>query len=268
MQLESSEKKPIKHWTAVHVYHAAQHTVGHVALLQHPAIDPGQNGLVQLVTQDPLTLCLGDRVIMRDQGATRTLGYGVVLDPLAISKGRAKPERIAFLEGLRDAQSDNEAAKVLISQKAGGVPTALLTRMLNWRPEQITAFSAEDAEILRVEDLLVLSSAFQGVAQQLMQNLKDWHDAHPNEKGLNKAQLANHLPKDCLYGESLLSLLKTQNKIELVELTKTINNGQSFTVQEYRDAAGIGRNLCIELLEHFDHQGLTRRDGNQRFPKS
>ena len=351
LQLESGEKKPIKHWTAVHVYHAAQHTVGHVALLQHPAIDPGQNGLVQLVTQDPLTLCLGDRVIIRDQGATRTLGYGVVLDPLAISKGRAKPERIAFLEGLRDAQSDNEAAKVLISQKAGGVPTALLTRMLNWRPEQITAFSAEDAEILRVEDLLVLSSAFQGVAQQLMQNLKDWHDAHPNEKGLNQAQLANHLPKDCLYGESLLSLLKTQNKIaqsgslfhlpgitvvlpsetqrlldqvsrylrenpkqppvlhdladkmsvspksllqhltacaksgllihpiknrfflpetftELVELTKTINNGQSFTVQEYRDAAGIGRNLCIELLEHFDRQGLTRRDGNQRFPKS
>jgi len=55
---------------------------------------------------------------------------------------------------------------------------------------------------------------------------------------------------------------------ELVELTQSVRNGQAFTVQDYRDAAGIGRNLCIEILEYFDHQGLTRRDGNQRFPKA
>lgn len=351
LQLESNEKKPIKHWTSVHVYHAAQHTIGHIALLQQPVIDPGQSGFVQIVTQDPLTLCFGDRVIFRDQGATRTLGYGVVLDPLAMSKGRARPERIAFLERLEGVQSESEAAKVLISERAGGVSTALLTRTFNWRPEQITAFAAEDSEILCLDDLLVLSSAFQGVAQQLMQDLKSWHKTHPNEKGLNQAQLANHLPRDCLYGEALLKLLKTQNRIaqsgslfhlpgitvalppetqrlldevrrhlqenpkqppvlhdladkmsvspkslsqhlavcaksgllvhpiknrfflpetfsELVALTRSINNGQAFTVQEYRDAAGIGRNLCIELLEHFDHQGLTRRDGNQRFPRS
>ena len=39
---------------------------------------------------------------------------------------------------------------------------------------------------------------------------------------------------------------------------------RDFTVQEYRDAAGIGRNLAIELLEHFDRQGFTRRNGNFR----
>jgi len=41
-----------------------------------------------------------------------------------------------------------------------------------------------------------------------------------------------------------------------------------FTVIQFRDASGIGRNLCIEILEHFDRAGLTVRDGNLRFMKA
>lgn len=37
-----------------------------------------------------------------------------------------------------------------------------------------------------------------------------------------------------------------------------------FSVIEFRDASGIGRNLCIEILEYFDGRGFTRRDGNAR----
>ncbi len=41
--------------------------------------------------------------------------------------------------------------------------------------------------------------------------------------------------------------------------------GKGFSVIEFRDASGIGRNLCIEILEYFDGIGFTRRDGNLRF---
>ena len=34
------------------------------------------------------------------------------------------------------------------------------------------------------------------------------------------------------------------------------------TAAALRDATGLGRNLCIELLEYFDRQGLTRREGD------
>ena len=43
---------------------------------------------------------------------------------------------------------------------------------------------------------------------------------------------------------------------------------QGFTVIAFRDATGIGRNLCIEILEYFDSIGFTRRDGNVRFLRS
>ncbi len=49
------------------------------------------------------------------------------------------------------------------------------------------------------------------------------------------------------------------------QLAGTGDADDGFSVIEFRDASGIGRNLCIELLEYFDSVGFTRRDGNSRF---
>jgi selenocysteine-specific elongation factor len=37
-----------------------------------------------------------------------------------------------------------------------------------------------------------------------------------------------------------------------------------FSVAEFRDASGIGRNRCIEILESFDARGITRRGEHGR----
>jgi selenocysteine-specific elongation factor len=37
-----------------------------------------------------------------------------------------------------------------------------------------------------------------------------------------------------------------------------------FTVIQYRDAMGCGRNLAIEVLEYFDAIGYTSRQGDRR----
>jgi len=36
----------------------------------------------------------------------------------------------------------------------------------------------------------------------------------------------------------------------------------ALTAAQLRDVTGLGRNLCIELLEYFDRQGLSRREGD------
>ena len=32
-------------------------------------------------------------------------------------------------------------------------------------------------------------------------------------------------------------------------------------MRQFRDASGMGRNVVIEVLEHFDRKGFTRRAG-------
>lgn len=56
---------------------------------------------------------------------------------------------------------------------------------------------------------------------------------------------------------------------ELAEFTEKLATQSGpdggFSVIQFRDASGIGRNLCIEILEYFDRAGFTRRDENTRF---
>lgn len=47
------------------------------------------------------------------------------------------------------------------------------------------------------------------------------------------------------------------------ELARTRPDG-TFSVADFRDRAGIGRNAVVEVLEYFDRIGLTRRDGQVR----
>jgi selenocysteine-specific elongation factor len=61
-----------------------------------------------------------------------------------------------------------------------------------------------------------------------------------------------------LLPEVLLGLQK------LVEQMQARSGDGEFSVADFRDASGIGRNRCIEILESFDARGITRRNGQGR----
>lgn len=50
----------------------------------------------------------------------------------------------------------------------------------------------------------------------------------------------------------------------LSETATSLATRAPFTVREFRDATGIGRNVAVEVLEFFDSKGFTRRTGDTR----
>ena len=50
----------------------------------------------------------------------------------------------------------------------------------------------------------------------------------------------------------------------LAELAQKLDQTGPFAVREFRDAAGVGRNVAIEVLEYFDSRGFTKRTDNTR----
>lgn len=60
--------------------------------------------------------------------------------------------------------------------------------------------------------------------------------------------------------------------MQLAEFTEKIarqsTEAEGFSVIQFRDESGIGRNLCIEILEYFDRVGFTRREANSRFVRT
>ncbi|HEV2202712.1 MAG TPA: selenocysteine-specific translation elongation factor [Bryobacteraceae bacterium] len=101
------ETRPLAHWTPLHVHLGAADVTGRVAILEGSGIAPGESALVQLVLDRPIGALYGDGLIVRDQSAQRTIGGGRVIDIFPPVRGRAKPERLAYLAAMEngDAQA-------------------------------------------------------------------------------------------------------------------------------------------------------------------
>ena len=91
LRLLASEARPLAHWTPVHVHLGAADLTGRVALLESETLAAGAGALAQLVLDRAIGALAGDRFILRDQSAARTLGGGVVLDPFPPQRGRRLP---------------------------------------------------------------------------------------------------------------------------------------------------------------------------------
>jgi len=92
-----SESRPFVHWTPVHVHLGAAEAMGRVALLEGERIDAGRAALAQIILDREIGALHGDRFVLRDQSASRTVGGGVVLDPFPPARGRRSPGRLAVL---------------------------------------------------------------------------------------------------------------------------------------------------------------------------
>jgi len=103
VRLLAAESRPLAHWTPVHVHLATVDVLGRVAIPNSGSIAPGQSALVQLVLERPIGALRGDRFVLRDVSARRTLGGGTVLDPFAAPRRRAIPARLAELAALERA---------------------------------------------------------------------------------------------------------------------------------------------------------------------
>jgi selenocysteine-specific elongation factor len=71
----------LQHWSPLHVHIGTLHRVAHVALLDGDTLSAGQAARVQLVFDEPVCALPGDRFIVRNAQASRTVGGGRVLDP-------------------------------------------------------------------------------------------------------------------------------------------------------------------------------------------
>lgn len=187
----SSEDRPLAHWTPVHIHLAAASLTGRVAILEGKAIAPGDSGLVQIVLDQPTLAVHGDRFIVRDQSARRTIAGGDVIDPYGPQRGRAKPERIAALNALRvdDAKA---ALSAVLPIEVNGVDLDEFSAAWNLNEEEArSVFEAcQIVEVtLRRRRFGFAAPDWQGISDGLLAGLAQWHADHSDQVGPDEVRL-------------------------------------------------------------------------------
>lgn len=114
-------ERTFEHFHPVHLHLGTQDVIARVALLQGPRLSPGERMFAQLLINAPVHAVKGDRLILRDSSAQRTLGGGTVLDPFAPARQRRSPERLAQLQTLALSVSLEQALPALLNHSPGGL---------------------------------------------------------------------------------------------------------------------------------------------------
>jgi selenocysteine-specific elongation factor len=354
LRLLATEPRPFATWSPAHLHLGTSEALARIVILDHDRLAPGQSGLVQVVLEKPLPARAGDRFVIRDAGAERTIAGGRVVDPRAPQRKRRTPERKAQLEALLEREpevafarllelppgivdvtafavdrglADDEAELVVsvsepVLADAGGKRFAASAETVDAAERAVVAvlaaFHADTpalpgmtAEALRLRlsprparptmaaILAMLAARGRIVAQaghlRLAEHTSSLAGADARlwermEKLITDERFRPPLAREMAeaLGQPLgavRKLAKTMARmgtlvevatdrfflrtalVELGEMARELaaqSPGGTFTAAEFRDKAGSGRNVGIQILEHFDRRGLTARRGDVR----
>ncbi|BBP04323.1 selenocysteine-specific translation factor [Sulfuriferula plumbiphila] len=191
LRVLASEDKPLRHWTPVHVHLGATDVTGRVSVLEGEVVAPGMDALVQLVLDKPIGALHGDRFIVRDQSASRTLGGGRVLDSFPPARGRRTSARIELLRAL-ESGAPAGALQAMLQASASGVD--LRRFALNWNLRENEARALWSSLPMRMveegETAIGFSPAVWAVLKQrLLDTLTAEHARVPDMLGVDRERL-------------------------------------------------------------------------------
>ena len=192
LKLLASETQPLKHWSPVHVHLGSAHVMGRVALLGGDQLVPADDGLAQIVLEEKVGALAGDRVILRDPSAIRTIAGAAVVDPFGPPRNRRTPRRLAELGALR--QPNETVLPALLREEAGYADLARFGVGRNLRSAEVERLLSEAGGV-KVGGFGFLAETLTAVRTDFTTTLKAFHETNTDALGLPPERLRVALKK-------------------------------------------------------------------------
>ncbi len=184
IQVLASEPHPIKHWMPVHLHLGTADVTARIAIRRGAAVAPGTSAIAQLLLDAPVSALHGDRFIIRDQSATRTMGGGSIIDPFPPATRRHTNLRQAQLAALEHVEPA-AALAALLACTPQGVDLAQFARAFNLVAERSAALLEQTAAALVDKDLRTAlpKSTVAALREAVVAALRRFHEESPQALG-------------------------------------------------------------------------------------
>ncbi|MGC2048964.1 MAG: selenocysteine-specific translation elongation factor [Gallionella sp.] len=181
LHLLAGADKPLRHWSSVHFHLGAVDVMARVALLEHDKLEPGASGLAQLVLDRTIGALRGDRFIIRDQSASRTVGGGRVLDPFPPERKRRTPERLAVLAAL-ERPTVQAVLQGILEATPSGIDLHRFALSCNLSPVEFEAL-CRDVPLVAVDGTAFATQVWDSLRQAVLERLAEAHRLSPDMLG-------------------------------------------------------------------------------------
>lgn len=190
LQILPSEKKPIGQWFPARLHHASAEVGARIVPLRSDELRPGAEDRVQLVLDRPLAVAAGDRFVIRDVSAQRTIGGGRFLDLRPPQRKRRSPERMAQLDA-HSIDDPVQAARALLSVEPYYLDATAFQRDRALPDDPQALAQALDAVMLPQANsvLLLLPERWNALRDEIVARLGAFHAENPDLIGMGVERL-------------------------------------------------------------------------------
>jgi len=175
-----------------------------IILIQEQRLAPGETALVQIRTQEAVTVIAGDRFVLRGfenlKNYGKTIAGGRVLDPLAPRFRRR--HLAAHAARLQALASDDAERAIMARAELAGVSGIRPKELLTFLPFPLAKILAVVAQLTKRGELLALAdtdeqrfarSALDELRLRLQRCLEEHHQASPHATGIGKEEARTSL---------------------------------------------------------------------------
>jgi selenocysteine-specific elongation factor len=191
LRVLAGEPKPITHWMPARLHHAAAEAGARIVVLGEGSIAPGGASRVQLVLDRPIAGAVGDRFVVRDTSAQRTIGGGCFLDLRAPARRRRTRQRLAQLDACA-IEDDAHALAALLECAPGTVDLTSFARDRALAAGEVDRI-AQRLKLVRLalqRNVLALSpQCWEGFTRGILATLAAYHAEHPDQPGMGTERL-------------------------------------------------------------------------------
>ena len=196
LRLLPGEKRALRHRTPVQVHHGAGLVTGRILLPEGVVIEPGGSVRAQIALDAGLGALYGDRFILRDISASRTLGGGTIVDIDSPRRGAWSEERQAIVQAL-DQADDGHALDGLLEAGPVEVDLVHFARSRNIPAAAMDAL-ADTLGVMVVETprgpLGFSRTRMNGIRGAVLAMLDETHRTEPDNPGLSQEDVAAGIP--------------------------------------------------------------------------
>jgi selenocysteine-specific elongation factor len=250
-----SNRKKIKNRSRVRFHTGTSEILGNLIFLDQEDLQPGEDTVLQIRLDAPVTVVRDDRFVLRSYSPIRTIGGGRVLNPVPIKHKRFRPEVVAGLRGLMTDEPETVIGYHVKTVGVMGVGFSALMIMTNLSEKPLekylqTMLSRKDIlQIDKEQRLFVHKDAFEDLRSQIAAYLSTYHKENPLKEGMPKEELKSKLPATA--GIKVFTMaLKQMTADKIISQEGEVVKLATHKVSLGKDQAGVKKKIADIYLEN------------------
>lgn len=253
-----SNSRALKNRSKIRFHAGTAELHGNLILLDQEQVEPGETALVQIRLDTPVTCVKDDRFVLRSETPVRTVGGGVILNPIPKKHKRLK-EHIS--EGLSSITAgDIEAGIDFQIEQTGynGISfddMKLMTNLSEKKLDGVMSKLLSDRKAVQVDKenrIYIHENTLSSFNEKLLTLLTNYHRQNPLKNGMPKEELKSKFPDFAggkFFNHAIQRLIKDGRVIQ----SENVVHLSTHKVALHEDQQKVKE----RILEIYTQSGLT-----------